>query len=84
MSLILIQETASSVPTPAAGKGTLFLNTSSQMTIKDTTGNVSTIPTFTASTNTAVFFNDAGALGTSTNFTFANTTNTLTVSNLPK
>lgn len=82
MSLILIQETSSSIPTPAAGKGTLFLNTSNQMAIKDSAGNVGAVPTFTASTNTSVFFNDAGSLGTSTNFTFANTTNTLTISNL--
>ncbi len=82
MSLILRQETASSIPTPDAGRGTIFLNPSDQLTIKDSAGNIATIPTFSATNNTSVFFNDSGALGESNNFTFVKTTNTLTVSNL--
>ena len=40
MSLILIQETASTIPLPETGRGTLFLNETDQLVIKDTAGNV--------------------------------------------
>ncbi len=79
MALILKQEANANVTTPPAGSGAVFLNTSDQLTVKDTAGNVSTIPTFTPTGNTSVFFNDAGALGESANLTFVKTTNTLTI-----
>jgi hypothetical protein len=81
MALILKQEANANVTTPPAGSGAVFLNTSDQLTVKDTAGNVSTIPTFTSTGNTAVFFNDGGALGESANLSFVKTTNTLTVTN---
>jgi hypothetical protein len=40
MSLILIQENASTIPLPDTGRGTLFLNEADQLVIKDTAGNV--------------------------------------------
>ena len=79
MALILKQEASANVTTPSAGSGAVFLNASDQLTVKDSAGNTSTIPTFTATNNTAVFFNDAGALGESANLTFVKTTNTLSV-----
>ncbi len=81
MALILKQEANANVTTPPAGSGAVFLNTSDQLTVKDTAGNISTIPTFTPTGNTSVFFNDAGALGESANLSFVKTTNTLTVTN---
>ena len=80
MALILKQQANATVTVPPAGSGSVFLNTSDQLTIKDSFGNISIIPTVTSSGNTSVFFNDAGALGQSANLTFVNTTNTLTVS----
>ena len=74
MSLILKQENANSVPTPPAGKGTIFLNGSDQLTIKDSAGNTTSIPTFTATGNTSVFFNDDGTLGQDATLTFNKTT----------
>jgi hypothetical protein len=82
MSLILKQETANSVPTPPAGKGTVFINGSNQLTVKDSDGNSTSIPTFTATGNTSVFFNDAGALGQDASLTFDKTTDLMTVANL--
>ena len=82
MSLILKQETASSVPAPAAGKGTLFLNESGAMEVKQADGNTLGFLAISASDDTSVMFNDAGTLGQSTNFTYTNSTNTLEVSNL--
>ena len=79
MALILKQEANANVTTPPAGSGAVFLNTSDQLTVKDTAGNISTIPTFTATNNTSVFFNDAGTLGESANLTFVKSTNTLSV-----
>ena len=82
MSLILIQETASSVPTPVAGKGTLFLNTSNGLVVKDSSGSTFAIPSLSSATNTQVVFNDAGAFGQSANFIFDKTSNKLTLTNL--
>jgi hypothetical protein len=82
MSLILKQETTASIPTPPAGKATLFLNDSDQLTIKNSSGNVASSLTFTSAGNTSVFFNDAGALGQDANLTFNKTTKLMTVANL--
>jgi hypothetical protein len=81
MALILKQEANANVTTPPAGSGAVFLNTSDQLTVKDTAGNISSVPTFTSTGNTSVFFNDSGALGQSANLSFVKTTNTLTVTN---
>jgi hypothetical protein len=82
MSLILKQESASSIPTPASGKSTLFVDsTSSQLQLKQANGAVSPFPTLSTS-NTQVVFNDSGNLGGSTSFVYANNTSTLTVANL--
>ena len=78
MSLILKQETASSAPIPAAGKGTVFLNSADQLTIKNSAGNVTIIPTVEASGNTEVYYNDGGTISGDPNFTFNPTTGTLT------
>ena len=69
MSLILKQETSGNVPTPPAGKGTLFLNTSDQVVVKDAAGNTSTFPTVSTS-NTQIVYNANGALVGSANLTF--------------
>jgi hypothetical protein len=79
MSLILNQQTSSSVPTPSAGKTTVFVNTSDQLVTKDSAGNVAVFPSITATGNTGIFYNDQGALSTSANLSFNNTTNTVTV-----
>ena len=79
MSLILKQEANANVTTPPAGSGSVFLNGSDQLTIKDSAGNISTVPTFTPTGNSSVFYNDNGALGQSGNFTFDDSTNTLAV-----
>ena len=81
MALILKQEANANVTTPSTGSGTVFLNGSDQLTVKDSTGNISTVPTFTATGNSEVFYNDNGALGYSANMTFDNTTNTFAVTN---
>jgi len=82
MSLILIQETASSIPSPAAGKGTVFLNTSDQLSVKNSSNAVSVLPSINSSTNTYVIYNNAGSFGQSANFVFNETTSTLTLANL--
>jgi hypothetical protein len=81
MSLILKQESSANVPTPPAGKGTLFLNASDQVVVKDSAGNTSVFPTITTS-NTQIVFNANGVLTGDSNLTFNNSTDTLTVSNL--
>jgi hypothetical protein len=81
MSLILKQESSANVPTPPAGKGTLFLNASDQVVVKDSAGNTSVFPTVTTS-NTQIVFNANGALTGDSNLTFDNSNDTLTVSNL--
>jgi hypothetical protein len=69
MSLILKQESSANVPTPPAGKGTLFLNASDQVVVKDATGNTQTFPTVTTS-NTQIVYNANGSLAGSANLTF--------------
>ena len=82
MSLILKEQLANSVPTPPAGKGTLFLNDSGAMQIRQSDGNLASFPTLSVGDNTQVVFNDAGSFGQETDFIYNKTSNTLTVANL--
>jgi len=76
--LILKQNTAASVPTPAAGKGTIFLSDSDVLSVKKSSGAVESFPTVSGS-NTQVIFNDDAALNGDANFTFNKATDVLTV-----
>jgi hypothetical protein len=76
--LILKQNAANTVPTPPAGKGTLFLNTADDLNVKTSDGNIATFPTASGS-NTQVYFNDENSFGATANFTFNKTTNVLTI-----
>ena len=76
--LILKQNTAASVPVPAAGKGTIFLSDSDVLSVKNSSNVVESFPTVGGS-NTQVIFNDDAALSGSANYTFDKTTNVLTV-----
>ena len=76
--LILKQNVSGSVPTPAAGKGTIFLNDSDVLSVKDSGGTVTSFPTV-GGANTQVIFNDDSALSGAANFTFNKTTSVLTV-----
>jgi hypothetical protein len=80
MSLILKQETSSSVPTPALGKGTLFLDDANQLVVKNETGNLSVFPTIPFAGDTQILYNDSGAIAGSESFTFNNSSNVVTVS----
>jgi len=82
MSLILKQEDSANVPTPDGGKGTLFLNSSDQLAVKNSDGNVSTLQMVSPTGNTQVLFNDNGGLGGDANFTFNKTNDTLSIANL--
>ena len=72
--LILKQNTPNSVPTPPAGKGTVFLNTTDDLAVKSSDGNVTTFPT-AGGANTQVYFNDDGTFGATANLTFNKSTN---------
>ena len=76
--LILKQNTAASVPTPAAGKGTIFLSDSDVLSVKKSSGSVESFPTVSGS-NTQVFFNDDNAINGNANLTFDKATSVLTV-----
>jgi hypothetical protein len=76
--LILKQNAANTVPTPPAGKGTIFLNPSDDLAVKTADGTVATFPT-AAGANTQVYFNDDGSFGATANFTFNKSTNVLTI-----
>ena len=76
--LILKQNVSGSVPTPAAGKGTIFLNDSDVLSVKDSGGTVTSFPTV-GGANTQVIFNDDSALAGAANFTFNKTTSVMTV-----
>ena len=76
--LILKQNAANTVPTPPAGKGTIFLNPSDDLSVKTADGNVTVFPT-AGGANTQVYFNDEGSFGATANFTFDSSTNVLTV-----
>jgi hypothetical protein len=75
--LILKQNTAASVPVPAAGKGTIFLSDSDVLSVKNSSNVVESFPTVGGS-NTQVIFNDDAALSGSANYTFDKDTNILT------
>ena len=72
--LILKQNTAGSVPTPAAGKGTIFLSDSDVLSVKNSSGVTTSFPTV-GGANTQVIFNDSAALNGNANFTFNKDTN---------
>ncbi len=76
--LILKQNAANTVPTPPAGKGTIFLNDQDDLAVKTADGNVATFPTAGGS-NTQVYFNDNGSFGANSNFVYDKTTSVLTV-----
>ena len=76
--LILKQNTAASVPTPAAGKGTIFLSDTDVLSVKKSSGAVESFPTV-GGANTQVFFNDDSAISGDVNFTFDKDTDVLTV-----
>ena len=77
--LILKQNTAASVPTPAAGKGTIFLSDSDVLSVKKSSGAVESFPTVSGS-DTQVFFNDNNAIAGDSAFVWNKTTDVLTVS----
>jgi len=76
--LILKQNTPASVPTPASGKGTIFLSDSDVLSVKSDSGAVESFPTV-GGTNTQVTFNDEDSLGGVSQFVFDKATNVLTV-----
>ena len=76
--LILKQNTAASVPTPAAGKGTIFLSDSDVLSVKKSSGAVESFPTVSGS-DTQVFFNDNNAIAGDSAFVWNKTTDVLTV-----
>jgi hypothetical protein len=76
--LILKQNAANTVPTPPAGKGTIFLNPSDDLAVKTADGNITVFPT-AAGANTQVYFNDDGSFGANANLVFNKATSVLTV-----
>jgi hypothetical protein len=77
--LILKQNAANSVPTPPAGKGTIFLDDSDVLSVKTSDGNVETFPTVGASNAQVVFMNGTSLSGEAA-FTYDFNNNVLTVS----
>ena len=61
--LILKQNAANTVPTPPAGKGTIFLDDSDTLSVKTSDGNVETFPTVAASNSQVVFMNGTALSG---------------------
>jgi hypothetical protein len=76
--LILKQNAANTVPTPPAGKGTIFLNPSDDLAVKTADGTVATFPT-AGGANTQVYFNDDGSFGANANLVFNKATSVLTI-----
>ena len=80
MALILRKEGNANVTTPPDGSGAIFISdVNDAITVKSSTGNISSILTFTADTNTEVFFNDSGELGQANTFTFDKANGIVTV-----
>ena len=77
--LILKQNAANSVPTPPAGKGTIFLDDSDVLSVKTSDGNVETFPTVGASNAQVVFMNGTSLSGEAA-FTYDFNNNVLNVS----
>ena len=61
--LILKQNAANTVPTPPAGKGTIFLDDSDTLSVKTSDGNVENFPTVAASNAQVVFMNGTSLSG---------------------
>jgi hypothetical protein len=76
--LILKQNAANTVPTPPAGKGTIFLDDSDTLSVKTSDGNVETFPTVSASNSQVVFMNGTALSGEAA-FTYDYNNNVLTV-----
>jgi hypothetical protein len=76
--LILKQNAANTVPTPPAGKGTIFLDDSDTLSVKTSDGNVETFPTVAASNSQVVFMNGTALSGEAA-LTYDFNTNLLTV-----
>jgi hypothetical protein len=81
MSLILKQETASSIPAPPSGKTTIFVDTNGVLNTVLSNGAVQTFPTVGGS-NTQIYYNDDGSFGASSALVFDQTSSTMTVTNL--
>jgi hypothetical protein len=77
--LILKQNAANTVPTPPAGKGTIFLDDSDTLSVKTSDGNVENFPTVAASNAQVVFINGTALTGEAA-FTYDFNNNILTVS----
>jgi hypothetical protein len=77
--LILKQNAANLVPTPPAGKGTIFLDDSDVLSVKTSDGNVETFPTVAASNAQVVFMNGTSLSGEAA-FTYDFNNNVLSVS----
>ena len=77
--LILKQNAANTVPTPPAGKGTIFLDDSDTLSVKTSDGNVENFPTVAASNSQVVFMNGTALSGEAA-FTYDFNNNILTVS----
>ena len=76
--LILKQNAANTVPTPPAGKGTIFLDDSDTLSVKTSDGNVQTFPTVVAS-NAQVLFMNGTSLSGENAFTYDFNNNVLNV-----
>ena len=61
--LILKQNAANSVPTPPAGKGTIFLDDSDTLSVKTSDGNVESFPTVGAANSQVVYMNGSTLSG---------------------
>jgi len=61
--LILKQNAANTVPTPPAGKGTIFLDDSDVLSVKTSSGDVENFPTVAASNSQVVFMNGSALSG---------------------
>ena len=77
--LILKQNAANTVPSPPAGKGTIFLDDSDTLSVKTSDGNVETFPTVAASNSQVVFMNGTSLSGEAA-LTYNFNTNVLNVS----
>jgi hypothetical protein len=76
--LILKQNAANTVPTPPAGKGTIFLDDSDTLSVKTSDGNVENFPTVAASNAQVVFMNGTSLSGEAA-FTYDFNNNILSV-----
>ena len=82
MSLILKEQPANTVPTPPAGKGTLFLNDSGAMQVRQSDGNLASFPTINSGGDEQVLFNQLGGIGGNSGFIYDYANGMLTVPNV--